>query len=179
MESLSTLNPLWMKMKITHNTIEFVQRPTGDGKAGVWIQSHRVQFLWPVLEALDAGPSLLSLGWVGRGRNRPILPAFLPLLLLKSLARGTAQSQWLTGARGQFHSELQAQLLVVRPVLVNCSQRAHPFSWKTKIWVTCSVGVCKSMSETFYLFLQILSKGNVCPALGLYVLYLFDHNHLG
>ena len=80
---------------------------------------------------------------------------------------------------GQFHSELQVQLLVVRPVLVNCSPRHTHFPERQKYELPVQFVFVKARSETFYLFLQILSKGNVCPALGLYVLYLFDHNHLG
>ena len=80
---------------------------------------------------------------------------------------------------GQFHSELQVQLLVVRPVLVNCSPRHTHFPERQKYELPVQLVSVKARSETFYLFLQILSKGNVCPALGLYVLYLFDHNHLG
>ena len=80
---------------------------------------------------------------------------------------------------GQFHSQLQAQLLVVRPVLASCFPRHTHFPERQKYELPVQVVSVKARSETFYLFLQILSKGSVCLALGFYVLDLFDHNHLG
>ena len=147
MESLSTLNPL-DENEITHNIIDLFKAPLETVKLGLEFSFLWVQFLWPVPESLDAVLSLLSRPRALRG-DRPILPAFLPLLLSTISGPRNSTEAVADWGVGQACSQLYAQLLILwRPegkILQKWSKenkqlssgqlfsKAHPLSWKTKV----------------------------------------------
>ena len=146
MESLSTLNPL-DENEITHNIIDLFKAPLETVKLGFKFSFLWAQFLWPVLEALDAGPSLLSRrpalgGWERGGTG----PSFLLSFPSSSWHLWPEEQHRASGWLGRGSVSLSTSGLA--PCCQASSRqlfsKAHPLSWKTKIWVTCSGGVCKS-----------------------------------
>ena len=108
--------------------------------------------------------------------------------------RGTAQSRWLTGARVKltlnfrlnfsFSGGLKVNFCrsevkkINNSVLANCSPRHIRFPERQKYEYLLRWSV-PARTEIFHHILQNLSKAQAYLALGLYVLSLVDHSHLG
>ena len=136
-------------MKWNHSQHNWLaQGPTGDGKAGVWIQFP----LSPVPVNCPRGTeccSLTSEHVLCLGGNRPTVLAFLPLLLSTISGPRNSTEAVADWGVGQACSQLYAQLLILwRPegkILQKWSKenkqlssgqlfsKAHPLSWKTKV----------------------------------------------